>query len=225
MSSEPTWMVAGKPGQILSLMPRLMKAIGVLPKTRKAAGKSYRFRSIDDLLALLQPAMVRLGITSAIEVVHHRRDKAGRWQAAEVLVRVSYVAPDGSYVATVAAGEAADFEDKATGKAMTAAIKAAHLHTLQVPTGTKRDIEEWDGRRQWSAKAQAVVKQLESASTAAEVAAILDGPAIGAAPRREREDLRHVAASRWRQLTARRAPGGPDDWPAHDFRLPPDVSR
>jgi hypothetical protein len=94
---------------------------------------------------------------------------------------------------------------------MTAAVKATHLHTLQVPTGTKRDIEEWDGRRKWSAKAQVIVTQLEQSTTPAEVTAILDGPAIGNAPQREREDLRHVAISRWRQASSRHvwSPGAP----------------
>jgi hypothetical protein len=220
MSSEPTWMVAGKPGQILSLMPSLMQAVGVVPKRHEAGGqKKYKFRSIDDVLVRLQPALINAGITTSYEVLHLRRDRAGRWHTAEVTLRMLYVAPDGSYVATVAAGEAVDDSDKATNKALTCAVKNAHLHTFQVPTGTRRDIEHADGRRRWSAKAKAVITQLEMATDPQEVSAIMDAPAYAGVSKNEREDLRQVAASRWRQLTARRAPGGPDDWPAHDFSL------
>jgi hypothetical protein len=204
----------GSPGQIVALLPKLMRAVGPLAKRRQ--GPKYKFRSIDDLLVQLQPAMIRLGIVST----HHVLDLNSSTRPAlyggvvtcvRARVAVRYHAPDGTYFETVTAGEGADYTDKAVNKAITGAVKNAHLHTLSIPTGTKRDseYEQVDARRSHKAK----LSSGEAKKVANEIAAITDSARLAELLERlihsddfahlrdaDRDALRKLAVARWNKL-------------------------
>lgn len=234
--TTPTWMRPdGQPGQILAVWPQLMEAVGAVAKEHKAQGVPYKFRSIEDVVARLQPALVKLGVTCAITTSALQRSsiptaKGGSMQAAAVHVRLRFIAPDGTWLDLESDGAALDSSDKDVNKATTAAVKNALLHGLMIRTeDPKRDPDSSrpdpsEGPR-WSRKAAAVVKQIEKCSSPEEVHALMESDAYKSVPEREARDVRDVAVAAYKRLLARSAPGGPDDWPVHNFALPKEERR
>jgi hypothetical protein len=129
---------AGAPGMIHTLLPNAMAEIGAIAKNRENVQQRFNFRGIDDFYAACQPVFAKLGITPAPEVLTHRdavrvTKNGAAMNSATILMRVTFYAPDGSFIQTVAAGEAQDSGDKATNKAMSAAMKYALTMTFAIP--------------------------------------------------------------------------------------------
>jgi len=142
--------------KIYTLLPQLMRKIGVIPKGHRNKEFRYRYRSIDDLQKALQPALCDLGLSVALWTRRHRvkqwsEEKARGGQRrifhAAVILEVAINAPDGSAVTLAAAGEGLDYSgDKASSKAMVAAYKYAITLGLSIPVedvvDSDRDGEE-----------------------------------------------------------------------------------
>lgn len=234
MSARETWLLpSGEPGAILALWPKLMAAVGSIEKGRQSEEVPYKFRSIDDVLARLQPALIEHGVTVTVSTSNLERSyrttaKGGLIGAARVHVLLRFIAPDGTWLELEADGEAIDTSDKATGKAITGGIKSALLYGLMIPTGDlKRDPDasrpdlapDKPRPRPLSADATIVIARLKAATSTAEARAVMDDPAYKAVPASEAKRVQKVAVSTWKRLLTRSAPGGPDDWPDHNFRL------
>lgn len=134
---------------IIGAIVKVMAEVGVIAKGNKNTQQNYAFRGIDDVVAGVQEAMARNGIIVVPRVVERERDiVATKNQGSMVSVRllVDHVfmsAEDGSSVVCTMLGEAFDSGDKASNKAMSAALKYAITETFMIATYEKdRDTEE-----------------------------------------------------------------------------------
>jgi hypothetical protein len=69
----------------------------------------------------------------------YKTSKGAEMRVATLTIRYTFYGPKGDSVQVVAIGEASDTADKASNKAMSAALKYALLHTFCVPT--KEDVD------------------------------------------------------------------------------------
>jgi hypothetical protein len=134
--------------QIFGLLAKAMAAVGVVGKERRNPQQGYAFRGIDDVCAAVQPVFAELGIVVVPQVVEREREefktaKGATMFSVRLLVDHHFYAPDGSSVTVRTLGEGMDSGDKATNKAMSAALKYALVELLVIPTYERdRDTEE-----------------------------------------------------------------------------------
>lgn len=128
-----------------------MRDIGPVTKSQTNTLQGFKFRGVDNFINALHPALVKHGVFMAPRTVNYshelkdvtRKDgKAGVDKHVSILVEYDFFAEDGSKV-TVGpiAAEGLDSGDKATNKALSAALKYALIQTFSVPT---EDMEEAD---------------------------------------------------------------------------------
>lgn len=140
-------MAVTKSGQIYKALAKVMGEVGVVGKSRKNVSQNYAFRGIDDVVSACQDVLVKHGVIVAPRVVEHQREviatkSGGAMASVRLLVEHTFYAEDGSYVVATTLGEAMDSGDKASNKAMSAALKYALVETLMIPTyETDRDSE------------------------------------------------------------------------------------
>lgn len=121
-----------------------------IPKARRNEQQGYRFRGIDDVYgALARPlADAKLCILPRVveRTVTERPTKSGGVSTYVVLdVEFDLVsAVDGSKHTIRTMGEAMDTADKATNKAMSAAMKYACMLAFQIPTEGDNDADAHD---------------------------------------------------------------------------------
>jgi hypothetical protein len=109
--------------------------------------QGYNFRGIDAVMNLIGPLLRKHGAFIVPEVVqqkHETTEQITRFQnggektqyVTRTVVTVAYHwhGPDGSTVSATVAGEAFDYGDKATSKAMSVAMRTYLLQTLCLPT-------------------------------------------------------------------------------------------
>lgn len=127
-----------EPKQIYELFPRVMADVGAIGKDFRNAQQGYAFRSIDQVLNRLNPALVRHGVSLSIAI----RDRQTATEPGDkkpitrttLLLDLTFHAPDGSTITTTAAGEGMDYGgDKAIAKALTSGFKCGILLGLCVP--------------------------------------------------------------------------------------------
>lgn len=131
---------------IFSLIPKVMAEIGAVGKDRKNEQQGYKFRGIEDFYNAAHPALVKHGVfccPQVMECTSQDRVSANGKPAIRVTMRVShkFYGPDGSSVDVITCGEGIDSSDKATNKAMSAAMKYALIELFSVPT---QDVEDGD---------------------------------------------------------------------------------
>jgi hypothetical protein len=150
-STGITFQVPSNSGLIYKKMTEVMKDIGAIGKGQKNSMQGYSFRGIDDMLNALYPALTRHGVFMAprarnfsqeLRDVTRSNGKAGVDKHVSMLVEYDFIAEDGSKV-TVGPipAEGVDSGDKATNKALSAALKYALIQTFSIPT---QDMEEAD---------------------------------------------------------------------------------
>ena len=154
-------------GQIYSLIPKVMKAIGSVAKTRKNEQQRYQFRGIEDFYQAAHPAMIEFGVFCAPTVLErdiYRFEKTndqGRtttWVHASLKVEHRFYAEDGSFVSVTTWGEGLDNSDKASNKAMSGAMKYALIELFCVPT---KDVEDSDRESPEAGTARKPVERIE----------------------------------------------------------------
>jgi hypothetical protein len=129
---------------IFKKMSEVMKDIGPVTKDQKNAAQGFKFRGIDQFVNALHPAIVKHGVfmtpratsfTSELKEVTRSSGKAGVDKHVSILMEYDFYAEDGSKV-TVGPipAEGLDSGDKATNKALSAALKYALIQTSSVPT-------------------------------------------------------------------------------------------
>ncbi len=131
---------------IYQLIPKVMADIGAIGKDRKNEQQGYKFRGIEDMYQAAHPVLVKHGVFCCPQVLEResqdRVSKSGS-PAIRVSLKVShkFYGPDGSYVDVITCGEGIDSSDKATNKAMSAAMKYAFIELFSIPT---QDVEDAD---------------------------------------------------------------------------------
>jgi hypothetical protein len=125
---------------ILKAMHAVMSEVGAIEKARTNPQQGYKFRGIDEVLEALQPLFVKRGVICTQEVLHHEREmlatkSGGTMVSVRLKVLHTYRAvSDDSFVTATTWGEAMDAGDKASNKAMAAALKYAHCFSFTIPT-------------------------------------------------------------------------------------------
>lgn len=142
--------------RILEIVPDLMAEIGPILKERENTQQKYRFRGVEQVLARVQPVLIKHRVTPAIEVSNHvashfeERKSDGTPRTtfhASLTLTVTFTALDGSSVKFVSAGEGMDYGgDKATNKAMAAAFKYALTLGLCIPVDRSMIADSDRGR-------------------------------------------------------------------------------
>lgn len=132
---------------VYQAMSAVMDDVGPVDKGSTNEQQGYRFRGIDAFMNALSPAMRKHGVVMVPNVLDHNRSERARNNTGGVtitsVVTMEFVfyGPAGDSVRAVTVGEANDTADKATNKAMSAALKYALMQTFMVPT---RDLEDAD---------------------------------------------------------------------------------
>jgi len=131
----------------------VIRGIGAIRKTRVNEFDKYRFRGIDDFYNAIQPELIKAGIFLVPRVRDAKTSSCTSSQGkpmvhAELLMEWAIIsAVDGSsLVLGPMAGEAMDRGDKATNKAMSAALKYALIHLTCSPTEEDNDTENHSPR-------------------------------------------------------------------------------
>jgi len=123
-----------------------MADIGAVAKGRKNEQQGYMFRGIEDMYQAAHPALVKHKVFCCPQVTEsdsQDRVMKNGTPAVRVTLKVAhrFYAPDGSYVEVITCGEGIDTSDKATNKAMSAAMKYAFIELFSIPT---QDVEDSD---------------------------------------------------------------------------------
>lgn len=138
-------------GLIYKKMSLVMADVKGVEKSQKNLAQGFKFRGIDDMINAFYPALVRHGVfmtPRATSFTHELKDvtrsngKAGVDKHVAIQVEYDFYAEDGSKV-TIGPipAEGLDSGDKATNKALSAALKYALIQTFSVPTA---DMAEAD---------------------------------------------------------------------------------
>ena len=138
-------------GLIFKKMSEVMKDIGPVTKDQKNVAQGFKFRGIDQFVNALHPALVKHGVfmtprctsfTQELKEVIRGSGKPGVDKHIAIQMEYDFHAEDGSKV-TVGPipAEGLDSGDKATNKALSAALKYALIQTFSVPT---EDMAEAD---------------------------------------------------------------------------------
>lgn len=136
---------------IYKKMSQVMSEIGSIGKSQTNTIQGFKFRGIDQFVNALYPALTKHNVFMVPECVsenHELRDvvrsngKTGTDKHVTIMMKYHFYAEDGSYI-TVGPipAEGLDSGDKATNKALSAALKYALIQTFSIPT---EDMAEGD---------------------------------------------------------------------------------
>ena len=136
---------------IFKKMIAIINEIGPIAKDQVNDFQRYKFRGIDQFLSALHPLLGRHGVFISPKVLNESHElkevaKAGKEPRIDkhvhLLMEFAFYAEDGSSIIIgPMAAEGIDSSDKATNKAMSAALKYALIQAFSVPT---EDIEDAD---------------------------------------------------------------------------------
>lgn len=134
---------------IFKKMNLVMADIGAIGKNATNTAQGFKFRGIDSFINALYPALVKHGVfmtphvlsrTELIKDVTRNNGKPGVDKHVALEVQYTFYAEDGSSVLVgPIASEGLDTGDKATNKALSAALKYALIQTFCIPTEDMTD--------------------------------------------------------------------------------------
>lgn len=135
-----------KAGKIFSQISKVMADIKSIGKDQTNSHQKYKFRGIDDMYNSIYPALVKHGVFCCpqIQKAESFEIDCGEGKVAfRVLLTIAhkFYAEDGSFIEVITLGEGIDRSDKASNKAMSAAMKYAFIELFSIPT---EDIEDSD---------------------------------------------------------------------------------
>jgi hypothetical protein len=128
-----------EPKMIHAAMAKCLGEIGAVGKNQQNKEQGYAYRALADVYRACQPVMAENGVHFAPFAIHDYKcdifDRGGGKRAYHVtmLVEHRFYASDGSYIPVVTIGEATDFSDKASNKAMSASAKYALVQGFCLP--------------------------------------------------------------------------------------------
>jgi hypothetical protein len=132
--------------KIFSLIPKVMADIAPIGKDQKNTHQGYKFRGIDDCFNAIHPALIKHGVFCCPQVLKAETTEIETNDgkvAFRVLLTIAhrFYADDGSYIEVITVGEGIDRSDKASNKAMSAAMKYCFIELFSIPT---EDVEDSD---------------------------------------------------------------------------------
>lgn len=135
---------------VVQALAAVMCDIGAIGKDQKNTHQGYNFRGIDDVYNALHSPLVKHGVVLLPEVedriaetreTTNSQGRTSRMNVVHLLMRYRFYGPAGDFLDVRVWGEGQDSADKATNKAMSAAMKYALLQTFAIPTD---DLDEGD---------------------------------------------------------------------------------
>lgn len=188
---------------IYKKMSEVMRDIGSVGKDQKNSAQGFKFRGIDQFVNSLYPALTKHGVFMAPRCVSEQHElkevtrgsgKAGVDKHVTILMEYDFFAEDGSKV-TVGPipAEGLDSGDKATNKALSAALKYALIQTFSIPT---EDMAEGDFETPVIGSKNLVDKADETVSNKQQGLAALSAASKPATPASEKLSASSAAASR-----------------------------
>jgi hypothetical protein len=114
--------------------------VGVIANTARNDFHNFNYRGIKEVLNKVGPSLLKFGVNArpskliSLESRDITTSRGARNREVTVMVEYTYTAKDGSSVTAEAPGEAADAGASAVSKAMSVALRIAHIQVLQIPT-------------------------------------------------------------------------------------------
>jgi hypothetical protein len=118
---------------VYELMSRVMRDVRDVGKNGENKSQNYKFRGVDDAIGALAQPLRDHGVFMTPEVLDFKTELRGRMNAVMMRVAFHFYGPAGDHVTAITMGEASDVADKASNKAMSAALKYALIHTFMIP--------------------------------------------------------------------------------------------
>lgn len=150
MAPSPALTQTPQSPDVYRAIAYVMKEIGKdgISKDRKNQQQGYSFRGIDEVMNALNPILADAALVIMPRMMSRTQDerttaKGGVLFYVVVEAQFDFVsAKDGSMHTAAMYGEAMDSADKATNKAMSAALKYACLQVFCIPTEGMEDADE-----------------------------------------------------------------------------------
>ena len=142
---EERAMLPGPP-KIYAAIAGVINDIGTVSKDKVNKQQGFKYRSIDDVYSVLNPALAKNRVFILPEILNESREiktTAKGTQMICVILDMKYTiyAEDGSHIQTILKGEAMDTGDKAINKAMAIAYKYLCFQLFCIPV---EDMEDPD---------------------------------------------------------------------------------
>ena len=148
-------MLPGPP-KIYAAIAGVINDIGVVSKDKVNKQQGFKYRSVDDVYSVLNPALAKNKVFILPEIMEEHREigtsKSGG-RVVSVILKMKYTvyAEDGSHIETILKGEAMDTGDKAINKAMAIAYKYLCFQLFCIPVEDMADpdaeIHDMDGKK------------------------------------------------------------------------------
>lgn len=135
---------------IHSKLAKIAGQIGPINKDERNREQGFNFRSIEQITAAARPLFAAEGVSVAPQVIKLEHSEVTAKSGARgfrAIVHMAYIftaGSDGSFVETSMVGEAVDYGDKSTSKAVQMAYKYALTQVLQVGSGDDLDGQSVD---------------------------------------------------------------------------------
>lgn len=148
-------MLPGAP-KIYAAIAGVINDIGVVSKDKVNKQQGFKYRSVDDVYSVLNPALAKNKVFILPEILDEIREigtskSGGRVTSVILKMKYTVYAEDGSHVETVLKGEAMDTGDKAINKAMRSHISicasSSSAFRLRIWRIRMRRSMTWMGRR------------------------------------------------------------------------------
>lgn len=133
-------------------MIAVMKDVGPIAKAQYNKAQNFKFRGIDDIYNTFHKLFERhevFLIPVEVENTHlesiQGKDKYGNDRItfrSAYTMQYKFMAADGSFETIKIPGEGVDFQDKATGKALSNALKYAILQMFMIATDDQKDSDQ-----------------------------------------------------------------------------------
>ncbi|MFC8274912.1 ERF family protein [Streptomyces sp. NPDC057271] len=127
-------------------LANVMRDVVPVGKDQVNTSQRYKFRGIDDLMSAVAGPLRAHGVFILPEVVEKTAERYGpdgKMTTVRLTMRYRVYGPAGDCLEATVPGEASDFADKATNKAMSAAFKYLLLQVLMIPVDG-RSIDDGD---------------------------------------------------------------------------------
>jgi hypothetical protein len=114
-------------------MARVMRDVRNVGKDGFNTHQKYSFRGVDDFIGALAQPLRDHGVFMMTEILDFQTSVRGKMNATHMRVAFHFYGPAGDRVTATTLGEASDTADKASNKAMSAALKYALMQTFMIP--------------------------------------------------------------------------------------------
>ncbi|WP_329376231.1 ERF family protein [Streptomyces sp. NBC_01483] len=118
---------------IYELMALVMNDVRDVGKNGFNNHHKYAFRGVDDFIGALAQPLRKHGVFMMTEILDFETSVRGSMNAVHLRVAFHFYGPAGDKVTATTLGEASDTADKASNKAMSAALKYALMQTFMIP--------------------------------------------------------------------------------------------